>query len=74
MERLECKEKLLRQSREGVLDSAGREAGTFSRHVERLLEALESQYSGLTVNVTQRFEVWCGQEMSELKVFSVKNI
>lgn len=50
-----------------MLYSAVPETGTLSRYNERLSEAVEQQYDGLTMYVTQTFGSWWCKKGSELK-------
>lgn len=74
IKRLECENKLLIQTTERTLDGSVWKAGTSSRYVERLLEALHSQYARLAMNVMKTFGACCGKKVFELKHFSVENI
>lgn len=70
---LECENKVLRETSEGVSDSAVQGAGTYSKVVEQLFEAQEPQYIELAKMPTRRFGARCYKEMSELQSFTVKN-
>lgn len=64
--------KELWQTTDGLLECVVQECGTWG-YAKLLVEALGSQHVALTINVTQRFESWCGNE-SELRHFSAENL
>lgn len=55
-------------------DSALSEKWYLSKYVWWLLEALESQNTGLVMSVTQDLGAWYGKMEPDLKQFSVENI
>lgn len=59
--RLKCENTFLRQTTAGVLHSTVHEVGTPSTRVHWLLEALEPQYAGRTMCVTQRLDSVAGR-------------
>lgn len=67
--RIECENKLLRQSAAVLFDSAVRKAALSSTYMKRPLEALESQFVVLPMSVTHTYGARCGREAPELKRF-----